>query len=63
MAEDLRQRNCRGERCRRNHLGGGGAESGAEMARACICSVSPGLTIAADACSFYYQNGRSLFMI
>ena len=42
----------------RNHLGGKGANL-AEMASLGL-PVPPGLTIVTDACSFYYQNGRSL---
>lgn len=42
----------------RNHLGGKGANL-AEMASLGL-PVPPGLTIVTDACSFYYENGRSL---
>jgi len=42
----------------RDHLGGKGANL-AEMASLGL-PVPPGLTIVTDACSFYYENGRSL---
>ncbi len=42
----------------RNHLGGKGANL-AEMASLGL-PVPPGLTIVTDACSFYYENARSL---
>ncbi|NKN39807.1 pyruvate, phosphate dikinase [Agrobacterium sp. a22-2] len=42
----------------REHLGGKGANL-AEMASLGL-PVPPGLTIVTDACSFYYDNGRSL---